>query len=465
MKLNGGPPNPPASDPALTRPGGTAPAAPARDPSGAALVPTRIDPALSAQQQLAQLKLANRETVMARVAEILQQKGAGAELLLELRGRTLAVATGTGEPDVQVGDLIRVMRVNNTLQLLGKLGPGENADISRLLAQRLPWQQNLQAGLAQLLSTLNTGVKATLQPGQLPSATPIQPLPAPVQQALQSLLQQIPGGDALARNATTPMLSASPDAPATTIRHWLAESGTFAESRLLQTGTQPPADLKLALTQVVARLLAAEGQGAEAFKRLTPASSADLLQAPLQFPRFGTPAVPTQSAEPVTVGQMLRLLAGMLNRITVNQLHAQSLNTRAGAEPGAPINTLLMELPFLNPQQEPRVAQLRLEHYEREASSSDQPNRASVSEWRLSLTMDLDEAGALHFDVSLRLPAVSALVWAEKQDTLRRVNESLPKLRDSLTELGLDIEELACRRGTPQRTETRLEHRLVDTRA
>ncbi|OZB20438.1 MAG: flagellar hook-length control protein FliK, partial [Marinobacter sp. 34-60-7] len=164
----------------------------------------RIDPTLSAQQQLAQLRLANRETVMARVADILQQKGAGAELLLELRGRTLTVAAGTAEPDIQVGDLIKVMRVNNTLQLLGTLGPGENADIARLLAQRLPWQQNLQAGLAQLLTTLTTGVKPTLQPGQLPSATPIQPLPAPVQQAVQSLLQQLPAGAALARNAASP---------------------------------------------------------------------------------------------------------------------------------------------------------------------------------------------------------------------------------------------------------------------
>ncbi|HET8848543.1 MAG TPA: flagellar hook-length control protein FliK, partial [Marinobacter sp.] len=306
---------------------------------------------------------------------------------------------------------------------------------------------------------LNTGAKPTLQPGQLPSTTPIQPLPAPVQQAIQLLLQQLPAGETLTRTVD------SPDSGIANVRQWLAGSGVFAESSLLQSGTLPPTDLKLALTQVVARLLAAEGKGVDTFNRLTPTTSADLLQAPLQFPRFSTPAVTSQGTEPVTVGQMLRLLAGMLNRITVNQLHAQSLNTRAGAEPGAPVNTLLMELPFLNPQQEPRVTQLRLEQYERESAPTDQPGRASVSEWRLSLTMDLDDAGALHFDVNLRLPAVSAQVWAEKQDTLRRVNESLPRLRDSLAELGLDIEELACRRGTPQRTETRLEHRLVDTRA
>jgi hypothetical protein len=79
--------------------------------------------------------------------------------------------------------------------------------------------------------------------------------------------------------------------------------------------------------------------------------------------------------------------------------------------------------------------------------------------------MDLDEAGPLHFDVALRQQAVSARVWAEKQTTLRQVNQELPALRQSLTDLGLEVTDLDCRRGTPQSSVTRLEHRLVDTRA
>ena len=45
------------------------------------------------------------------------------------------------------------------------------------------------------------------------------------------------------------------------------------------------------------------------------------------------------------------------------------------------------------------------------------------------------------------------------------MNQELPALRQSLTDLGLEVTDLDCRRGTPQSSATRLEHRLVDTRA
>lgn len=184
----------------------------------------------------------------------------------------------------------------------------------------------------------------------------------------------------------------------------------------------------------------------------------------MQFPLAPAPAPPQNTGEPATVGQTLRLLAGMLNRITVNQLHSQTLNARAGSEPGLPVNTLLVELPWLTPQQEPRTAQLRLEQYSQQKGSN-RPKRANASEWRLSLSMDLDEAGPLHFDVSFRPPSVSALIWAENQSTLRTVHNELPLLRQSLNELGLEVSGLDCRRGSPQQIQTRLEHRLVDTKA
>ncbi|MFC6684629.1 flagellar hook-length control protein FliK [Marinobacter koreensis] len=155
----------------------------------------------------------------------------------------------------------------------------------------------------------------------------------------------------------------------------------------------------------------------------------------------------------------------MLNRITVNQLHSQVLTTRAGGETGAPTSTMLLELPWLNAQQEPRVAQLRIEQNDREGSEADSARKRTVSEWRLNLVIDLDEAGPLHFDVAISQTSVGAKVWAERQSTLRQVNEQLPTLRKSLSDLGLEVTELESRLGKPRQTETRLEHRLVDTRA
>lgn len=421
---------------------------------------SRIDPALSARQQLAQLQMTNRETALARVAEVLQQKGGGHELILELKGRALAVNTGNRAPDVSPGDLIKVMRANNELHLMGKLAASQEATVARALAQRLPWQQNLQTGLARLAEAMSTGFRPTAQPGQLPGTTPLQPLPAGAQQALETLIARMPKADNMMPGA------GKADGAANQVKQWLSESGLFAESRLLQTrpSSPAPADLKLALARVVANLLANQSQGPGHFNRLTPTASQEFLQAPLQFPQTATPAA-QPSSEPANAGQMLRMLAGMLNRITVNQLHSQALTARAGAEPGTPINTQLIELPWLTPQQEPKIAQLRVEQYEHQQQEAGEPKRANVSEWRLTLSMDLDEAGPLHFEVNFRYPAVSAKVWAEQQATLKQVNQELPLLRQSLTDLGLEVTDLDCRRGSPQQLQTRLEHRLVDTKA
>lgn len=452
MKLNGGqPPHTPA-DSASRQPGQSQNST-SREVSGP-------DIARSARQQLAQLKIANREIALAKVAEVLQRKDGGHELVLELKGRSLAVATGNRLPDITAGDLIKIMRAGNELQLLGKLADGQEASIARALAQRLPWQQNLQTGLAQLLNAMNTGLKGEPQPGKLPSANMAQPLPPAATQALESLFANMAKANSLQPGA------GKSDNSAALVKQWLAESGLFAESRLLQTGTgqSAPTDFKLALARIITSLLASQGKTPEAFNRLTPLASPDLMQAPLQFPKLTT-SLSQGKSEPTSIALTLRMLAGMLNRITVNQLHSQTLSARASAEPGTPINTMLIEIPWLTPQQEPRMAQLRMEQYQQEGADRNQPERKTVSEWRLNLAMDLDYAGPLHFEVAYRHPSVSAQIWAEKQTTLRHVNEELPLLRQSLADLGLEVTDLECRRGCPRQIETRLEHRLVDTKA
>ena len=123
------------------------------------------------------------------------------------------------------------------------------------------------------------------------------------------------------------------------------------------------------------------------------------------------------------------------------------------------------ELPFLPDNQEPRTVQVRIDQYREEAGQQDGKTPAGLTEWRLSLAMNLDQTGPLHFDVALRNRQVSAVVWAEQQRTLQQVHRELPLLHQSLDELGLTVENLECRRGTPQGATTKLEHRLVDTRA
>lgn len=473
MKVpNGNPPTPPIPEAALK---------PSRPPTGDR--PAEINPASSARVQLAQLKLANRETALARVTEILNQpSGNASRLLLDIRGQSLAVNATIGDTSLETGDWVKVMRAGNELQLLGKLAPTAESTMARALAQRLPWQQSVDAGLARVLTALTTGLKADSGLGQLPGAAQPgagQPLPAGIRRAIEQLAALLPDRQALAPQnargqsplnpAATGSLSSLPgSAPdsqaANQIRQWVERSGLFAESRTARATESPPPDLKLALGRIIQQLLAQQGQNADSFNRLTPIPSTDLTQAPLQFPGTVSAQTPQFSSEPVSVGQMLRLLAGVLNRITVNQLHSQVLSTRTTADSPAPNNTLVMDLPWLNQQNEPRVMQLRVEEQISDASD-DRRTRSVNTEWKLSLAMNLDEAGPMHFDVALGFGKVSAQVWAEKQSTLQTARDHLPALRQSLADIGLEVTDLECRRGIPQGATTHLEHRLVDTRA
>ncbi|MDX1557980.1 MAG: flagellar hook-length control protein FliK [Marinobacter sp.] len=442
----------------------TPPAQPATPTSRTAVTTeaAREPVAASARQLLDQLQLTNRETTLARVAEIINRQGSiSADLLLDIRGKSLLVQAAVGKTELATGDWVKVMRAGNELQLMGKLAPAPEAGVARALAQRLPWQQSLDAGLTRLIGTLTQGLRQDPVPGQLPSSRATQPLPEAARQAIEQIVARLPSGSSL------PPGSGGQDTTSQQVRQWLSESGLFAESRLAQTPSAQLPDLKLALGRITTALLAQQGSTPEQFNRLTPISTPELMQAPLQFPQPLATPQPPGSGDAPTVGQMLRLLAGMLNRITVNQLHSQVLTARGGGDAAGPVpaSTLLLDLPWLTPQNEPRLAQVRIEQYPEDRESETRSAKTATAEWRLSLAMDLDEAGPLHFDVALRQQAVSARVWAEKQTTLRQVNQELPALRQSLTDLGLEVTDLDCRRGTPQSSVTRLEHRLVDTRA
>lgn len=480
MKVpNGSPPTPPNADGPLKS---------ARPSANAQ--PADVGPATSARAQLAQLNLANRETVLARVAEIVNQQSSGASrLLLDVRGQSLAVNATIGETSLETGDWVKVMRAGNELRLLGKLAPAAESTVARALAQRLPWQQSVDTGLARVLTTLTNGLRAdsgapAQNPGTaLPGAT--QPLPAGIRQAIEQLATLLPSrqaltalaapdargptqtplGNSLATGAMPATITKAPASlAANQIRQWVEQSGQFAESRTARSTDAPPADLKLALGRIVHQLLELQGQALNGFNRLTPIPSPDLIQAPLQFPSAVTTQAPQFSSEPTSAGQMLRLLAGVLNRITVNQLHSQVLSTRTTADAPVPNNTMVMDLPWLNQNNEPRIVQLRVEEQTQDGDN-DRKTRSQNTEWKLSLAMNLDEAGPMHFDVSLGFGQVSAKVWAERQSTLQKAQDQLPALRKSLTDIGLEVTDLECRRGIPQGATTHLEHRLVDTRA
>ncbi|WP_148864828.1 flagellar hook-length control protein FliK [Marinobacter fonticola] len=412
--------------------------------------------ALSPRQLLDQLQLRHNQESLARVTQVLQKTATAPEqLLLEVRGKALLVNSDTR---LQPGDLVKIMRAGNELRLLGQIQSPTTpeARIAQQLAQHLPWQHKLDQGLAQLAKLLQNGATSSI-----PQQQPLKaPMAESVQAAVRQLVQQLPSSTTLASLAGSP----SESNPVESLRTWIRDSGLFAESRLAQAPQTAQTDLKLALNRVITTLLTAQGEQSEAFNRLTPLTSQDLVQSPLQFPQPPSSQAPPAAQESMTTGQMLRLLAGMLNRITVNQLHSQTLTTRTTVDAPAATPTWLLELPWLDAQNQPRTAQMRIERHGGEEERADRP-RQRVAEWRLTLAMDLDEAGTVTFEMGLQKQQVSARIWAEKSATLRQANAELPALRQRLGELGLDVVELECRRGQPQGSKTQLDHRLVDVRA
>lgn len=433
-------------------------------------------------QQLQTLQLENRQAVVARVSELLTQRGTQ-QAILEVRGQNVTVTLPADGPELKAGDLLRIIREGQALTLLDKLPPTAETRIGQALIRHLPWQQHLDSGLSQLLNALSEGFKPNAGTS-LPGAS--QPLPATVREALQAIARLLPqvsqesGGltfrpvpgtgtpptSALAPASLTGELSRS-GLDANGVRQWLLNSGILTEARLARGRMEAaPTDLKLALGRLALTLLQHQNLGSDQFTRFTPLPSHELISSPLQFPAPTTiPSGTGDTREPSSPGQMLRLLAGMLNRITVNQLHSQLLTTRTGAEGVPQANTLVTDLPWMNPNGEVRTAQLRVDYDKPEQDDKPEARRAGIAEWRLNLAMDLDEAGKVFFDIALRQKALSARVWAERQSTARQVNQELGDLRARLTDLGLEVSELECRRGQPPSAATRLEHRLLDTRA
>ncbi len=431
-------------------------------------------------RQLQALQLENRQAVVARVAQLLTEQG-GRQAVLEVRGQSLTVTLPENAPELKVGDLLRIMREGQTLTLMNKLPLPAEAGLTQALARHLPWQQNIDSGLNQLLSALVGGLRSA--PGS-PQPGRTEALPPAVREALQAIASSLPrpattttpGNQPLATSLSPPGSSGGTSPPtsltkldAAQVQQWLANSGTLAEARLARGVEPAPTDLKLALGRVALALLQHQNLGQDQFTRFTPLPSQELVSSPLQFPAptsapLSASADAGQPREAPSAGQMLRLLAGMLNRITVNQLHSQLLSIR-GAEAPAPTNTLVTDLPWIAPGGDAKTAQLKIEYERPDHDERRTAKRAGVAEWRFSLAMDLDQAGQVFFEVALRQNAVSARVWADRQDTVRQVNRELGELRSRLIELGLDVSELECRRGQPPAATTRLEHRIVDTRA
>ncbi|TVP54688.1 MAG: flagellar hook-length control protein FliK [Halomonadaceae bacterium] len=416
--------------------------------------------ATSPAQLLDQLSLKDGDSRLARL--LLQAGGTsqeGGRALLEISGQRLPVQA---DGRIPAGDLIRVLRAGNELRLMALPEPPARSTLSQALAQKLPFQQDLQSGFNRLLDTASQSNQPQMR------------------QALAQLLAMLPSQANLqSGSSNAPLQSGQPgqaSGGAEAVRQWLSASGVFSEARLATAapGDTLPPDLKQALLNTARQLLgdgrqpASPADTAAQLRALQPSLSPHLLQSgQLQFPAAPPPDMTQVGGRvPLSVGETLRLLAGMLNRISVNQLHAQVLSSGgASQEAATPTQTLMMELPWLTAHGEARSAQLRIEQRQQEQEDEENASKQKQSQWRLALALDLDGLGPLYFDLTLAQGQLDTRIWAERPLALKLLQATTEDLAERLRKLDLTVPAIACHLGKPVMLKTQLSQRLIDERA
>lgn len=125
------------------------------------------------------------------------------------------------------------------------------------------------------------------------------------------------------------------------------------------------------------------------------------------------------------------------------------------------IQRWLMELPFSH---QGEVRSIELEIQKREAKKKNAEGKLQ-NQWQLRLNIDLQELGNLQADIKLIAERGSIQLWFAKTETLQLAQAKLDTLRQSLTQRGLELEELRCHQGIPPKLETSLQFQLINTRA
>ncbi|WP_006786560.1 flagellar hook-length control protein FliK [Thiorhodospira sibirica] len=298
--------------------------------------------------------------------------------------------------------------------------------LARQVRQSLP-VQSAQLPLLELLNQL-----ASQQQGKAQSLLPEQ-----IKQLNEALLRLLP----------TPAQMAQAEG----LRKAILRSGMFYESRIQAISSSdsvsaPPQDLKSILLSLAERL--------RSMPNPPPALLRSLYQegmrraAELPPPRREGSPTPQARAAPVDLAlfsreallEMLKIRTqGALSRVVLHQVaNAES------AEQGQA--RWLMELP-LRAQNAMELIHLLLEKDTQQGGKEDKDPT-----WRAEMALDLPELGAVRIRITVCGDRVSTHFWAETAGTVKRLGESLPRLREGLTARELLIGNMGCYAGEPPPT-------------
>jgi hypothetical protein len=149
-----------------------------------------------------------------------------------------------------------------------------------------------------------------------------------------------------------------------------------------------------------------------------------------------TPSSPSQGAASQLADTLRGAIEGALARVHLNQI--SSLEAQGTGQA-----LWVMEFPLLKEHGEGPL-KLRLERDGKRAGAA-----AGATGWRVDLDFSLEPLGPLRASVLMRGEQLNVRLWAERPDTLSRIQTHLDLLDAGLRRTGLEIAHLACYPGQP----------------
>lgn len=376
--------------------------------------------------------------------------------------------------------------------------------LSALLApnsQLAPEQSNkLLSQLGQITAALNqstgqahannaTGAGVSAQDSSALAAG--RALPQKLMQSLQQAFAQLSQQASQQSKQALSTSSASSPAQATARQQTAAQQPTTQQSKAATStnvGANAPAfvpqqNLKAALLSVIGAL-SAQTQGDEVTegKAVSAAMShSATLKSPFEFPsvqqlfaqQFGQQLALQQNSakadailadQQLSTGQMLKLVAGMLNRLQFNQLNSLYQSQPGNAEGNS--QTWMFEIPVQHAQAQLSTWQVRIDQKEQQhQSSTEKEQKKKTLEWKLSLSFDLEQLGPLYVQLALQPPRVSPMIWCQKTETLALLEAERSNLTQQLSALGLEVDPIHCHRGQPISAPKPVARGFVDLKA
>lgn len=182
---------------------------------------------------------------------------------------------------------------------------------------------------------------------------------------------------------------------------------------------------------------------------------------------LGTPT--TSSATANSKGKKDQLLSLLLQQATValdkiNQQQLQSLQRATATGELNPTAPLQLELPVRYGDQLSVIHFFVQEKREEQNEDNSGKRRSTISRWVVKLSFELPEAGTLYAHLYVQEDSVSANLWAENPETLKKAIQHSKVLKQRLTDDGINVQHIDCFAGKPVDENIQLNYSLIDVR-